>query len=344
MSIRNTLLALCLGLAGVCAQAEPLANLYQVREPLTQADEDRDALLRRALDTLVLRLTGTPEALQQPGLAALRQSPQQIVSQFGVTADGAALLVEFDPASSERVLRQAGLPLWGNNRPALLAWWLEESTDGSSQLLGDGQEGAEVLRRAAQHRGLPLRLPLADLDEQLAVTAQTLAAGELQALRPLSERYAADVLLAVQTREAEGQWQGSWRIEFLDQHAQGQAVGADPAQLADAVMLAVLQRLAGHFVAAPGAVSDLQVQVQGVDLARYAQLEQLLEPLGGRLLSIDGDRLLYAVKASPEQLRAQLGLLQLRELPAETPVSDAAAQPNAPVTPTVPSNRLTFGW
>ena len=97
-------------------------------------------------------------------------------------------------------------------------------------------------------------------------------------------------------------------------------------------------------VAAPGAVSDLQVQVQGVDLARYAQLEQLLEPLGGRLLSIDGDRLLYAVKASPEQLRAQLGLLQLRELPAETPVSDAAAQPNAPVTPAVPSNRLTFGW
>ncbi|PVV64913.1 DUF2066 domain-containing protein, partial [Pseudomonas sp. HMWF011] len=33
---------------------------------------------------------------------------------------------------------------------------------------------AQALRRAAQHRGLPLRLPLGDLDEQVVATAPNL--------------------------------------------------------------------------------------------------------------------------------------------------------------------------
>ena len=54
------------------------------------------------------------------------------------------------------------MSLWGSNRPALLGWWLNDSVDGSS-LVGDGQSVAEPLRRAAQHRGLPLRLPLVQI-------------------------------------------------------------------------------------------------------------------------------------------------------------------------------------
>jgi hypothetical protein len=47
---------------------------------------------------------------------------------------------------------------------------LNDSVEGSN-LVGDGQAAAEPLRRAAQHRGLPLRLPLADLQEQLVANA-----------------------------------------------------------------------------------------------------------------------------------------------------------------------------
>jgi hypothetical protein len=40
--------------------------------------------------------------------------------------------VDFDPVSTDRALRQAGLSLWGSNRPALLGWWLSDSTEGSA--------------------------------------------------------------------------------------------------------------------------------------------------------------------------------------------------------------------
>ena len=237
MSLRACLLAFSLSLASVCALAEPLAHLHQVREPAVEGEE-REAMLARALDSLVIRLTGKPDAPQTPALAALRAAPQQIVSQFGFESDGSALVVEFDPASSDRALRQAGLALWGSNRPLILAWWLEQEASGST-LLGDGQAAALGLRRAAQHRGLPLRLPLADLDEQLAATPEALASAEPEALGQLSERYAADVTLAVLSSEQDGQWQAQWRIRFLDKTAQGKVAAADRAQLADAVMLAV---------------------------------------------------------------------------------------------------------
>jgi hypothetical protein len=59
------------------------------------------------------------------------------------------------------------------------------------------------------------------------------------------------------------------------------------------------------------------LEVQGMNLERYATLRRLLEPFGGRLQSVDGDRIVYRVNGSADQLRAQLSLAKLQELPAE---------------------------
>lgn len=325
MRLIARLLVLCLPLFSLPSVAATVSDLYQVRERVaSQQPEEREAALGRALETLVLRLTGQRDALQNPALEALRKDPQQIVSQYGYEND--SLLVDFDPISTERTLRQAGLPLWGANRPAIMTWWLNDSSDGSN-LVGDGQDSAAPLRRAAQHRGLPLRLPLADLSEQLLATPENLGAGEPDALRSASERYAADALLAVQAREDNGQWRAQWRLWLGEAREQGEAQGADQAALADAVLLALSERLAPRFVAEPGAASSLTLEVQGADLARYAELQRILEPFDARLHRVEGDRLIYRVNASVEQLRAQLALAHLREVAAEDVPVDASQPP-----------------
>ena len=338
----------CLALFGLSVQAETLTGLYQVREPVSgEGTEARDQATQNALSTLVVRLTGDPKAPQSAGLAALRKDPQQIISQFGFEAGPPeAVLVEFDPGSTERALRQAGLALWGSNRPAILGWWLNDSVGGSS-LVGDGQSSAEPLRRAAQHRGLPLRLPLGDLGEQLVATAKNLEGTDPAPLREASERYAADALLAVHATEGDGKWLGTWRLWLGDQREQGKVEGADQAALADAVMLAVSTRLAPRFVARPGTGGENQVQVQGVTLERYAQLLQTLEPLGGRLTHVEGDTLTYTVSGTADQVRAQLGLARLQEVAPEAvapapvaPASPGAAQAVAPT----PFAGLRFRW
>ncbi|MCV4342308.1 DUF2066 domain-containing protein [Pseudomonas capsici] len=320
----------CLSLFSLPGLAETVSNLYQVRETVSgQSPEERTRATQAALETLVVRLTGDVKAAQGSALAGLRKDPQQIISQYGYEAGPPeTLLVDFDPATTDRSLRQAGLAIWGSNRPSILGWWLLDSTEGSN-LVGDGQAAAEPLRRAAQHRGLPLRLPLADLSEQGVGTAQHLESNDVAPLKEASERYGADAILAVHAKEEAGQWQGKWRLWLGDQREQGTATGANPEALADSILLAVSQRLAPRFVAKPGASTGLVFQVQGMNLERYAQLLNLLEPFGARLKSVEADRVTFEVTSSPEQLRSQLSLAKLQEVPA----SEAAAATPPPAAP-----------
>ncbi len=332
MRLSNLFFLGCLSLLSLPSFAETVNNLYQVREPVSgQTPDERTRATQAALETLVLRLTGDARAAKGSSLAELRKDPQKVISQYGYEAGPPeTLLVDFDPASTDRALRDAGYALWGSNRPTLLGWWLNDATEGSN-LVGDGQGSAEPLRRAAQHRGLPLRLPLADLEEQSVGTAKNLEGSDPTVLKQASERYGADGLLAVHAREEAGQWQGKWRLWIGDQREQGTATAASSEALADAVLLAVSERLAPRFVAKPGASSGLVMQVQGMNLERYAQLMQLLEPFGARLKVVEGDRIIYEVSASADQLRSQMSLGKLQEVAAAD-----AAQPNPPAaTPPV---------
>lgn len=348
MRLSKLLFVGCLSLFSLPSLAETVSNLYQVRETVSgQTPDERDQAIQRALETLILRLTGDAKAAQSPGLAALRKDPQQIISRYGYEAGPPeSLLVDFDPVSTDRSLHQAGLSLWGTNRPTILGWWLNDATDGSN-LVGDGQAAAAPLRRAAQHRGLPLRLPLADLSEQGVGTAKNLEGSDPAPLKAASERYGADALLAVHAREANGQWQGAWRLWLGTQSEQGTATGADSGALADAVLLAVSERLAPRFVARPGASTGLVLQVQGMTLERYAQLSRLLDPFGAKLKSVDGDRITYEVSGSAEQLRSQLSLAKLQEVPAAE-VPAAAPQPvvggATPVVQPPSLPQLNFRW
>jgi len=231
---RSLILCLALGMA-LPSQAEQLRGLYQVREAVSgQQAQERAAALQRAFDTLLLRLTGDAEVGKRQAVAALREDPQQLISKYGY--EGEHIVVDFDPGTTERSLRRAGVALWGANRPSVLAWWLNERVEGT-QLLGDGQDSAAPLRAAAQHRGLPLRLPLADLSEQLLATPEAFGANSQQTLGEASERYDADVLLAVHARQGDSGWQAQWKVWLDDGQRDGKAEGENLEALADAVMI-----------------------------------------------------------------------------------------------------------
>jgi hypothetical protein len=348
------LIFLCGAIFTVPVMAAPLSDLYKVREPVaSQQPAEREEAIRNAFDTLVLRLTGEAK-VDQPSVAELRNDPQQLVSRYAYEGD--VVVVNFDSTTTERALRTAGLSLWGADRPSLLTWWLTESVEGA-RLVGDAQDGARRLQAAAQHRGLPLRLPLADLGEQLAATAEALSAKDPGELRQVSERYESDGLLTVVARPSNEAMEASWRLWIGDKQTQGKVNGDSQEALADAVMLAVSQYLAPQYRVAPGETSELTLEVLGADIDRFAELDRLLEPFGGRLLRVESDRLVYRLNASPERLRTQLALAKLREVPAETlplePLSAEAPleEPGEPATASAPvpaaedeGEVLRFSW
>jgi uncharacterized protein len=105
----------------------------------------------------------------------------------------------------------------------------------------------------------------------------------------------------------------------------------------------VSERLAPRFLVKPGAASTMTLEIQGANLGRYAELERLLEPFAARLLRVKGDQMVWQVNASAEQLRAQLGLAGLQEVPADAAPLDASANPQAVPAP-APTNLMRFRW
>ncbi|MCW1247889.1 DUF2066 domain-containing protein, partial [Pseudomonas sp. SAICEU22] len=86
-------------------------------------------------------------------------------------------------------------------------------------------------------------------------------------------------------------------------------------------------------------------------LERYAALGRLLEPFGGQLQRVEGDLSFYKVNGSAEQLKAQLALAKLQEIPAGEavapspavqPAADGAVAPAQPAP--APAANLRFRW
>lgn len=319
--LRATILGGMVLLAAQVVWAAPVTGLYQVREPLADVTEEaRSEAFSRAFVTLMQRLTGTADSVKNRAVAAQLASPKSLA--LGYTYQDDELQVSFDPASVMQVLREAQVPVWGSDRPVLLLWWVQESFQGR-QLLGDGQNRSLNLQQAGLHRGLPVRFPLADLSEQVQADQGWSSADEQ--LPELLQRYGADALLVVESKDDTDGITGSWQLLGNEKNLTGSLTGSNPLTAADGMFQTLAQELARDYAIVPGQGDAVRVRLQGLNLDGMLDAERALQVFDGRLLLLDGDEAIWQVTAVPEQLRSQLALYQFRELPAGDDGEFAAA-------------------
>ena len=96
------------------ARAVTVPNLYETAQPV---DGSRDAAFVEALKTVLVRVSGQRDAALRVGEIS---DPRKYAQRFGFTA-GNVLEVGFDAASVDQLLSNAGLPIWGRERPATLS-------------------------------------------------------------------------------------------------------------------------------------------------------------------------------------------------------------------------------
>ena len=152
------------------AFAVTVPDLYEVSVPMTGG---RDAAFVEALKTVVVRVSGRRDAAVRIGGAL--NDPRKYVQRFGETADN-QLQVGFDSVSVDGLLIDAGLPVWGRERPATLVLLNVQATDGSSYWI-DGNASTverEIINRAARERGLPIVWPASRIDVGSDASADTL--------------------------------------------------------------------------------------------------------------------------------------------------------------------------
>lgn len=334
INYRLILIFLCLLHVGAYAQ---LPDLYAGEVKVAdESPEARNIALGELMGEVMVRVSGRSDIMSGEAAKALLKEAPSLVQQFRyrtvesstdvVAPPEKYLSARFDAAALQRLMTQQGLPVWTGKRPRVLVWIAVEVGANRHLLnVAEDPDVGQALQRRAQARGMPLQLPLLDLQDQSAITSADVWADYAAAIREASQRYPHDVVLTARVRkQAEDFWSADWTL-WRDENqrkfstrektlAQVLASGIDTAQ----DLLAM--RLATH-VASTRNVP--RISVEGIySLADYAQLMKLLNgmPRVGTVdvLEVDGERLLLGIQSSdnPDVLMQNLAVLpDLRQLP-----------------------------
>lgn len=299
------------------------------------ADERQEAT-RTGLEQVLERITGRRDVLEEPEAKELLENAERYLQQYGYDQvrdeEGRVerlLNLRFDGGAIERALVERNIPVWSpEDRPRTLVWLAVDRGDGRELIGGDrGQAEQQLLRQSAAGHGLPVLLPLMDLEDQQAIRTSDLWGGFRDPIRAASERYRTEAVLVGRLSERNGRWQGRWLLFWNnDTHE----ITASDESL-DAIMAAgvkgasgyLAQRLAG--VPATGAGGVVYIRFEGMnELAEYAWAQQLFENTRGvvradpyriydeftdfRLqLDTDADRVLRALQDSRRVAEAEVG-------------------------------------
>jgi hypothetical protein len=274
------------------ARAVTVTDLYETAQPV---DGSRDAAFVEALKTVLVRVSGQRDAPLRVGEIS---DPRRYVQRFGFTADN-VLEVGFDSASIDRLLSNAGLPIWGRERPATVVMFGVEDGAAWRWLAADtpAQE-REAIEKVARQRGLPLKWPVMDSQERAEASADS--PGLLQ----VADRYGANAVLLGRSRSGVVQW------TLLSLDGAAQTSGG----LADGVHLAA-DTFAHVFAASASSLGSVIVEVGGIsNLDAYAATLNYLEGMtlvrGVALEQVSGEKMRFrlAVRGDAGTLRRAIAL------------------------------------
>ncbi len=281
-------------LLGGTAMAVEVRDLYEVEVPVAdQQGEARQQAMRAGLAEVLVRVTGYSAVVQDPALSDLFDSAPRHVQQYRyrvvpatVTEPAAMVLwMSFAANTINQALRERGQPVWGSARPLLLTW-LAVETGTERRLVGAAESaGYPALELAARRRGLPLRLPLLDLEDQARLTAAEVWGGFQEPVLAASARYQPQaVLIGRLYHDTQGNWHARWTLHVGDEVMNWDSNGASPDMVLAAGVEGSADALAMRFsqIVDPERGSVLSLRIADVNtLADYARLLSYLGALSG---------------------------------------------------------------
>lgn len=249
-----------------------------------------------ALREVVVRVTGVSALGDNSELNAALQQPRPYIQQFRydresratggdpVSQPGHRLTIHFASKEVDLLVRRAGLPIWTGKRPELLAWIAVEQSQGRQVLAAGGEDGlSTVVLETAQQRGLPMSLPLYDLQDQMAASPGDIWGLFQQPLVVATQRYGTDNYLMGKLYNPEP---GEWRFTGLWQEGAQSAWLELRATSAEEALQRAVHQLTDQLAQRYSVVLDVanasleRLMVSGVnDLQAYAQLVDYLGKL-----------------------------------------------------------------
>lgn len=274
--------------------------------------------IQRAFNEVLVRASGRSDVVVSPVVA--KAKAETYVETFGFSSSSKTgepvLEVVFNEVLVSRLLRNAGYPVWGGNRPTVMMWIGVE--DAGRQLVEDQPVGPlSVFSYSMVKRGVPAVWPLGDLQDDMALPLPKLFGLFRQDIRTATERYPSTALVAARVSRLGAQWSVEGFLEHRGQSIplsfQSSSLNKASSTLADKVAMYFSRK---YGVNEGSVASGAQVvHVSGVSsFGQYQSVLQLIAGTSGvssvAVSGTSGDvlTLQLSLRASWSQVRSNLRL------------------------------------
>ena len=315
-----------------------LPTLYTVQVPFDPEDKDpRASAYKRGLWEIVVRVTGSELPIETPILEELFPNPARYVLQFRQDSDDETFLITFDGANIENVLRSAGKPVWGIDRPLTLIWLAVETmmpsygpyfgqrceplfkrywgqgereiiaandsqrVDGALRSIDRNRLLCERIQNTASRRGIPIEFPLMDTEDLKNISFTDIWGGSDEQLLQASHRYQVNSILV--GRISPGTLKRNrWTYYFDD-------IQQDWSGEPEDIMNFLADVLAAEFSFAGNArLETVTVNIAGIDSVRaYGTVQRFLENLSliedFEVHTVQGEEIQYKIRLRGTSIR-----------------------------------------
>ncbi len=313
-----TLLCCCLPLVVSAAQ---VTDLYQGKAPTSG---DMTAAQSQALGYVLVKVTGKRDILTQLDVVKALAAPADYVQQYSYQDIGSVkfLKADFNVAKVNALVGQSKFALLGPVRPQVAIWLVVD--EGERRILPDqsGDGWSEALRAQTQAMGLPVSLPLMDLDDNMAVNATDVWGRFADPVLKASQRYGAEmVVLGKLSPEGEA-WSIDWGLYGTKPGAQagelteltkgsGSGTQAEVAKgFADALAGWLVQQYGTRL---SGVASSQTLVVEGLsDIDGMIQIQKLLQEMASvtkvAIGKLEGDKVTFNLSLQGDKAELVRGL------------------------------------
>jgi len=294
--------------------------LYRAEVSLTsESASERQGAIARALQQVIVKLTGNPQAPANPVIGRALSSASAFVAEAsapvtasdseGNTALGGVpilkttLQVSFDPSAVDALIAGAGLKYWTGARPKPMLWLAIDDGRGPRLVTGQQLNVVKPLATRGLDRGLRFLLPAGGAAERSAV--DSIWRLDAEAVGTLSARYSNAAQLIGKVYRSQAGWTADWLLmQDGSELARWSIEDADARRVissgADPTADAFAARDAVHLNTGPA--GTYAIDVVGID-----DQDDFLR-LMGYLQALAIVRKVTIVEAAPDRLRLQLAM------------------------------------
>ncbi|WP_086982646.1 DUF2066 domain-containing protein [Vibrio aphrogenes] len=234
--------------------AKTKVDIYHAEVPLTQEKNSRSIAWSQGLEQVLIKASGDVNITNNPVIQKAARDGSDYLAKFtyGKLDGQQSLDMQYNPKQIHALLQQAKVSFWPAERENLLVWLVQD--DNVNREIGWEQSGLDSvhdLQVSAQQAGLPITLPLGDMDDLTKISATDLWGSFAEPLQQASVRYPVDAVLVLKLTQNGDASEVNWQLydgvpQQIEQNPQPTLNGTESAS-SELALSQAIQKVSAYY-------------------------------------------------------------------------------------------------